>query len=190
MKQSWRTYSYDGGTEPLVRRMDYEALQRVHNMYVQRASFTMTRSAPMRWKIPHEDRQRFMVQRELYTAFLEQCAEFITHKLHDREDLHRARGFMDVMLRILDINTRGILIFNARGGISYLNDVARRELGELGLDLAPDSALPTDISVRRTGERFADLEEFVMRSRERKITLMGRLESLGTARWLPQTAGG
>lgn len=125
-----------------------------------------------------EDRLRFMAQRETYTAFIEQCAEFIVHKLRDRQDLRRANAFLDVMLRILDINTRGILIFNARGGISYLNDVARRELAELGLELDPQNPLPTDIAVRRTGERFGDHDEFVLRGRERSITLMGRMEDL------------
>lgn len=33
------------------------------------------------------------------------CAEFILHKLHDHADLLRARSFLDIMLRILEINS-------------------------------------------------------------------------------------
>lgn len=60
MTKNWRTYSYDGGDEPLLRRMEYDDLQRIHDMYVRRASFTMTRSGPMRWKIPEAEKARFM----------------------------------------------------------------------------------------------------------------------------------
>lgn len=100
------------------------------------------------------------------------CAEFILHKLHDHADLLRARSFLDIMLRILEINSRGIVIFNAKGGISYLNDIARRDLG------LKDDGLPTDVQFKRTGESFSDLEEFVVTARSRKYTLMGQMTPL------------
>ena len=76
------------------------------------------------------------------------------------------------MLRILEINSRGIVIFNAKGGISYLNDIARRDLG------LKDDGLPTDVQFKRTGESFSDLEEFVVTARSRKHTLMGQMTPL------------
>ena len=76
------------------------------------------------------------------------------------------------MLRILEINSRGIVIFNAKGGISYLNDIARRDLG------LKDDGLPTDVQFKRTGESFSDLEEFVVTARSRKYTLMGQMTPL------------
>ncbi len=56
----WQKYSYAGTDNPMLRRMEYEDLQMIHNLYVRRGSFTMTRSGPMRWKIPMEEKQRFM----------------------------------------------------------------------------------------------------------------------------------
>ena len=121
------------------------------------------------------DRDRTLAGREVYTAFIERCAEFILHKLHDHADLVRARGFMDIMLKILDVNSRGILIFNTAGGVSYLNDVARRELG------LPGDTIPTDVHCRRTGESFSDLEEFLVTVQGRELTLLGRMTPLSPA---------
>lgn len=120
-----------------------------------------------------ESRRRLLEQREISVGFLEQCAESIALKLGDLEKLERSKSFLDIMLHILDVNARGIVIFNARGGISYLNHVARRELG-----LEGESGLPTDMVMRRTGEKFADLEEFVMEHKERRVTLAGQMVSL------------
>ncbi len=119
-----------------------------------------------------EDRARVLQARDVYVPFIEQCADFILHKLRDHESLRRARAFMDIMLRVLDVNSRGIILFNAKGGISYLNDVARRDLG-----LAQEG-LPADVRVRRTGERFSDQEEFVVSVQGRKQTLMGQMVPL------------
>lgn len=119
-----------------------------------------------------EDRQRFLANRETYIAFLEQCAEFILHKLRDHASLNRAQSFLDLMLRILEVNSRGILIFNAKGGISYLNDIARRDLGLEG------EGLPTDVTFKRTGESISDLEEYIVTIRDRTVTLMGQMVSL------------
>ena len=118
-----------------------------------------------------EDRTRVLARRDVYARFIEQCAEFILHKLRDHASLLRAQSFLDIMLRILEINSRGIIIFNAKGGISYLNDVARRDLG-LG------AGLPTDIDVKRTGEAFSDMEEFVVTALGRAYTLMGQMSPL------------
>lgn len=125
--------------------------------------------------VDKESRERLLENRESYIAFLEQCAEFIRSKIRDRQNLDRSKAFLDIMLHILDVNARGILIFNAKGGISYLNDVARRELG-----LENESGLPTDVVMRRTGEKFTDLEEFVMEHKGRKVALAGQLVPLGT----------
>ena len=119
-----------------------------------------------------EDRARVLAHKDVYVQFIERCAEFILHKLHDHADLLRARSFLDIMLRILEINSRGIVIFNAKGGISYLNDIARRDLGLKG------GGLPTDVQFKRTGESFSDLEEFVVTARNRKHTLMGQMTPL------------
>ena len=119
-----------------------------------------------------EDRARVLGHKDVYVQFIERCAEFILHKLHDHADLLRARSFLDIMLRILEINSRGIVIFNAKGGISYLNDIARRDLG------LKDDGLPTDVQFKRTGESFSDLEEFVVTARSRKYTLMGQMTPL------------
>ena len=119
-----------------------------------------------------EDRARVLGHKDVYVQFIERCAEFILHKLHDHADLLRARSFLDIMLRILEINSRGIVIFNAKGGISSLNDIARRDLG------LKDDGLPTDVQFKRTGESFSDLEEFVVTARSRKHTLMGQMTPL------------
>lgn len=130
-----------------------------------------------------EDRARVLGHKDVYVQFIERCAEFILHKLHDHADLLRARSFLDIMLRILEINSRGIVIFNAKGGISYLNDIARRDLG------LKDDGLPTDVQFKRTGESFSDLEEFVVTARSRKHTLMGQMTPLAPSDYhLPRSS--
>lgn len=129
-------------------------------------------------------RDRLHQNRDVYTGFLEQCAEFIAHKIRDRRVLERSKDFLDIMLRILDVNSRGIIIFNAHGGISYLNSVARRELG-----LEEKTGLPTDVVMRRTGEKFADLEEFVMEHGDRKMPLAGQMVNLNTKDGNRESAG-
>ena len=121
-----------------------------------------------------DDGKRLSAQRDMYVAFLEQCAEFIVHKVRDRIQLDRSQRFLDLMLRVLDINTRGLILFNEQGGVSYMNDVARREL-----DAPPGPVPPADLTLRRTGESFADLEEFVVGLGGRTLTLMGQLVDLG-----------
>lgn len=119
-----------------------------------------------------EDRDRILAKNETFRLFIEQCAEFIEHKLLDNRDLNRAQTFLDVLLRILEVNSRGIIIFNAKGGISYLNDIARRDLG------ITEPGLPTDVVFRRTGERFSDLDEYLVTCGGRTLTLMGQKADL------------
>ena len=118
------------------------------------------------------DRKHLLASRDVYIQFVEQSAEFILHRLQDRASLTRAQTFIDIMLHILEVNSRGIVIFNAKGGISYLNDIARRDLCLSG------DTLPTDVRFRRTGETFADLEEYVVVHQGRKTTLMGQMTPL------------
>ncbi len=118
------------------------------------------------------ERQKVLSNRETYIDFLDQIAEFISLKLSDQRKLTRVEEFSDLMLQILNVNNRGIIVFNAKGGVSYVNTQARVDLGLTKADP------PASLEVKRTGDTLSDLDEFVVTIQGRKTVLVGNLVEL------------
>ena len=77
-----------------------------------------------------EDRARVLGHKDVYVQFIERCAEFILHKLHDHADLLRARSFLDIMLRILDHGLKDDLPLPVRLVPGYVQaDLAVKSFG-------------------------------------------------------------
>lgn len=56
----WREFSYGKSDEPFARQISYDQSRRIYNLFCERLSYTRTRSAPLRRKIPPEEKKRFM----------------------------------------------------------------------------------------------------------------------------------
>ncbi len=114
------------------------------------------------------ERSKIMAHRNVYTDFIEQCAEMINLKLEDGQRYHKSQEFMEIMLKIVDVGNKSIVVFNAAGGVAYLNKRARKDLNIEG------DAMPTEVKVKRTGESFSDMDEFVFSLRGRKVPVVGQ----------------
>ncbi|WP_147820671.1 sigma-54 interaction domain-containing protein [Salidesulfovibrio onnuriiensis] len=122
-----------------------------------------------------DERKTILQNRETYVDFLVQIAALIAHKLRDQRQVAEAQDFLDLMMQVMDVYNRGVVVFNAGGCISYINRLARLELG-----LEPDEE-PGCIRVERTGDFFSDLEEFTVNVHGSRRSLVGRLEELPSA---------
>ncbi|MFP5222440.1 MAG: sigma 54-interacting transcriptional regulator [Acidobacteriota bacterium] len=119
------------------------------------------------------ERERVLQNRDTYLDFVAQMAEAIGQKLSEHRRMTKASEFLDLMLQIVDADNRGVIVFNAKGGASYANALARRELG-----LAVDAPL-TGIEVRRTRDGLSDLDAFELTLEGRKLSLVGHMAALG-----------
>ncbi len=119
-----------------------------------------------------EERERVQANKETYTYFLVQIAELLRHKLEDQRELKKAEHFLDLMMQVVDINNRGVVVFNTSGGVTYLNRLARETLG------IPDGANPAGLKVMPTGNRYSDFDEFEVAAGGEKRVLLGQLTEL------------
>ena len=120
-----------------------------------------------------EDRQKVLENFATYSYFVEQIASLIGSRLGDSVRLKRARQFNEVLLRVLDMNDRGIIVFNNLGKPSHINVRGRAELGLKEDDKADD------LEAMATGERFSEFEEFVISTGGRRLLVMGHRHILG-----------
>ncbi len=118
------------------------------------------------------ERRRLQANQETYAQFIGQMAELLSHKLSDQARLQKTRTFLDLMIRIVDVNNRGIIIFNTSGGVTYLNPRAREDLG------IPDEANPTGLSIVPTGNGYSDFEEYKVTVNGRETVMLGHLTPL------------
>lgn len=119
-----------------------------------------------------EERGRMLPNIDVYRDFVEQMANTIAMVAAEYQKGERTQRLLDMFLQIADLDNRGIIIFNTAGGISYLNDMARKTLGlSGGTDVQ-------NISARRTGTLILDREEFEMSVDGRHSVLLGRLTDL------------
>lgn len=121
-----------------------------------------------------EERGRMLPNIAVYRDFVEQMAYTIAMVAAEYQKGERTRRLLDMFLQIADLDNRGIIIFNTTGGISYLNDMARKTLGVHG---------ETDVQnilARRTGTLILDREEFEMSVDGRQSVLLGRITDLNS----------
>lgn len=118
------------------------------------------------------ERERVLANRATYQDFVGQMAEAIGRKLSDHRRMAKATEFLDLMLQIVDADKRGVIVFDERGAVSYVNALARRELGvETGQG-------PAGVEVRRTGEGLSDLDAFEVSAGGRRFSLVGHMARL------------
>ncbi|UQZ89500.1 sigma-54-dependent Fis family transcriptional regulator [Deltaproteobacteria bacterium Smac51] len=114
-----------------------------------------------------EDRAHVMDNYDNFTYFVEQIAAVISSRLKDLELLKKAREFSDVMAQVLELNDRGIIVFNNLGKVHHINSRARAELG------LKENDSVEDLEARTTGERFSEFEEFVITIGGHRMLVVG-----------------
>jgi len=122
------------------------------------------------------ERKRILDNRQTYLDFIERMAEMLSLKIADRREHARAEELLDMMMQVVDVNNRGIVVFDAGGSVSFTNRQARREL-DMPVDPQPDETLP-ELVVERTGDYVSDLEEFIVNVHGTRRTLVGRMQDL------------
>ncbi|MDL2226959.1 sigma 54-interacting transcriptional regulator [Deltaproteobacteria bacterium OttesenSCG-928-M10] len=120
-----------------------------------------------------EDRRQVLDNFDTYSYFVGEIAALIGSRLNERLRLQKARQFNEVLLHVLDMNDRGIIVFNNLGRPSHINSRARTELG-----LSPDEPAD-DLEARTTGERISEFDEFVITLGGRRSVVMGNRHILG-----------
>lgn len=120
-----------------------------------------------------QDRAHVLANYETYTYFVEQIAALIGSRLNERIRLVKARHFNAIMLQVLDMNDRGIIVFDNLGRPSHLNS---RAMAELGLQRGDPYE---DLQVTSTGERLSEFDEFVVAVKGRRLMVAGKRHILG-----------
>jgi len=119
-----------------------------------------------------EERRRVQANQENYSYFLEQIADLLGHKLDDQRELIKAETFLDLMMQVVDVNNRGIIVFNTEGGITHMNRLARENLA------TPEGSLPKNLHIQPTGNRYSDFDEFKVVINGEERILLGQLTHL------------
>ncbi|MDR1045443.1 MAG: sigma 54-interacting transcriptional regulator [Candidatus Adiutrix sp.] len=120
-----------------------------------------------------EDRDRVLANTDTYSYFVEQIAALIGSRLGDQVRLQKASQFNEVMIQVLDLNDRGIIVFNNLGRPFHINSRARTELG------LAENEEAADLEAHSTGERFSEFDEFVVSVGGRRSLVAGRRHLLG-----------
>ncbi len=120
-----------------------------------------------------EDRDHVLANRETYSYFVEEIAALISSRLSELGRLNKARQFNEVMIQVLDMNDRGIIVFDNLGRPHHINARARLELG-----LAPEEEA-ADLKAQSTGEHFSEFDEFVISLGGRRLLAVGNRHILG-----------
>ncbi len=120
-----------------------------------------------------EHRDHVLAHYDTYTYFVEQIAALISSRLGERARLNKARQFNEVMVQVLDMNDRGIIVFDNLGRPFHINARARTELG------LAEGDPPADLEAHTTGERFSEFDEFVVVVDGRRSLVVGRRHLLG-----------
>ncbi len=119
-----------------------------------------------------EERKRVQANHETYSYFLHQIADLLSHKIEDHREAKRVENFLELMMQVIDVNNRGIIVFNTSGGITYLNKLARENLG------IPEKAYPENLRIHPTGNRYSDFDEFKVSVGGAEHILLGQLTKL------------
>ncbi len=120
----------------------------------------------------NEERKRVQANHETYSYFLSQIADLLGHKIEDHREAKRVESFLEMMMKVIDVNNRGIIVFNTSGGITYLNKLARENLG------LPRNAHPKNFQIQPTGNRYSDFDEFKVTVNGKEHVLLGQLTTL------------
>ncbi len=102
------------------------------------------------------ERRRVLAQRTVFQDFVLQIADAIANEVAKEQKQRRTRQWLDMLMQIVDGNNRGIMVLDSGGGVSYINETARQELG------LPEDPPLGDIGLIRTGDAISGVEEFTV----------------------------
>jgi len=117
-------------------------------------------------------REHLLSRLDVYLAFLDQIASFISTKAYEKHEQDRTELMIRLMEQVVDKTDMGVVFINRTGTISNANDNAARQLG-----LAGELEIP--ISVRPTGDNIGEAEEFKVVIDEQEYFLLGSLLEVG-----------
>ena len=120
----------------------------------------------------NEERKRVQANHETYSYFLHQIADLLSHKIEDHREAKRVENFLELMMQVVDVNNRSIIVFNTSGGVTYLNKLARENLG------IPENGHPENLQIQPTGNRYSDFDEFKVSVSGTEHILLGQLTTL------------
>ena len=114
------------------------------------------------------DKLRVKAQHLVFTEFVEQIAQVISNLVDQKQHARRVNRMLDALLQVTDDNSRGIMILSRDGTITYTNTVARQEFSLDG------TCAGTPVTLRDTGNMFADLREYEVRVGGAEHSTFGR----------------
>ncbi len=103
------------------------------------------------------DRDKVLAHRDLYIRFVGQIADTIGRVAKSEDAARQTRRRLAMLLEITDANSRGVLVLDQYGRITFLNDHARQELG-----LPAGDGEGLSVSIQPTGDSYSGLEEFIL----------------------------
>ena len=119
-----------------------------------------------------EERKRVQAQKQVFAEFVEQIAAVISNRMDEEQRTRKTHRMLDALLQVTDGNTRGILILDKAGAISYINEVAGREFS-----LKRD-CIGTQVQVLDIGNVFTDMQEYEVSIEGVKYVAFGRFTAL------------
>ncbi|MDR1520982.1 MAG: sigma 54-interacting transcriptional regulator [Planctomycetota bacterium] len=119
------------------------------------------------------DRARILRKVDFYVEFVKQIAEVIEQKALEQKKAADAGDLLDALLEIMDIDDRGVLIFDWRRNITFMNKVARAEFSR-----ASNSVPGNELRLRKTRNSFGGLQEFEILFNDRKTKVVGSLSEI------------
>lgn len=122
-----------------------------------------------------KDRTRILKKVDFYVEFIKQIAEVIEHKALEQKNTSDTMDLLDALLQIMDIDDRGIFMFDSQQEITFMNKVARNELA-----LIEESDLSVPIRFKKTKNTFGGLQEFEIIHGDHSIKVVGTLSEICT----------
>ena len=104
--------------------------------------------------LTNEHRQKVLQQKDVYIGFVEQFAESVCRALSDTIQRDKNIRMLDMLLEVTENDAHAILVCNTKSRISYANEAAMRQFS------LPDNYPEMAVTIRQTGKRIGDMEEF------------------------------
>jgi transcriptional regulator with PAS, ATPase and Fis domain len=119
-----------------------------------------------------EHRQKVLQQKDMYIRFAEQFAENISRLLSDAGQRGKNIRMLDMLLEVTESDSHAILVCDTEQCISYANEAA------VQLFSLPENHMGTAVSIKKTGNRVSDMDEFEVRLGDSAHLTLGKHMSL------------
>ena len=118
------------------------------------------------------ERERVLAQKQVFQDFVLQIADAISKEVQEEQKSSQTRKWLDMLLQIVDGNSRGIMVLDSKGSISYINDTAGQQLA------LPEGIPLHDLHLDKTGDALSGVEEFTVTVGGQSRIIMGHLSRL------------